>query len=216
MFFAHSLDSLFVTRRQQPAHIKWIVLAALSGIGLILMESMWPDPILRLPVQGATQKDWNAKTYWHPNWGSSGVHKGIDIFSAHGTAVLAAQAGWVVFQGTLNQGGNVTAVLSPRGWLHYYAHLDRSVAGTGTWVAANETIGFVGNSGNAKGKPAHLHYSILSPIPRLHSFRLGPQGWKRPFYRNPDALLKSRANRPELSSAQPHPHAVELRFHPLA
>ena len=166
----------------------------LLGASLVAMESLLPLPMLNQPVLGASSRDWNPNTYWHPHWGASGVHKGIDIFSTHGTPVRAAQSGWVVYQGTLGNGGNVAAVLTPRGWLHYYAHLDRTVASAGSWITTGETLGYVGNSGNAQGKPAHLHYSIFSPIPRLQSFRLGPQGWKRPFYRDPGHLLVNNAD----------------------
>lgn len=42
-----------------------------------------------IPVKGATHSDWNANTFWHEPWGSSGVHKGIDIFSKKGASVIA-------------------------------------------------------------------------------------------------------------------------------
>lgn len=168
---------------------KLATMALALGLGLIALESVVPLPHLNQPVLGASSRDWNPESYWHPHWGASGVHKGIDIFSSRGTAVQAAQSGWVVYQGTLRSGGNVALVLTPRGWLHYYAHLDRVVASAGNWVNASETLGYVGNTGNAQGKPAHLHYSIFSPIPRLQNFRIGAQGWKRPFYRDPGYLL---------------------------
>lgn len=181
---------------RQPVLLRGIKMARFIAIGtvglvsLIAVESLVPNPILQQQVFGARSQDWNANTYWHPNWGKSGVHKGIDIFAARGTPVVAAQAGLVVYQGLLREGGNVVAVLSPRGWLHYYAHLDQAFVPAGTWVTANQPLGSVGQSGNAQGKAAHLHYAIVSPVPRLQSFRPVSQGWKRVFYRNPDALLK--------------------------
>ncbi|MHB1085725.1 MAG: peptidoglycan DD-metalloendopeptidase family protein [Thiobacillus sp.] len=186
-----------------------ITLLGPAVMGLILLESIVSDPVLRVPVQGASHRDWNPDSYWHPNWGVSGVHKGIDIFSAHGTPVLAAQDGLVVYSGTVKNGGKVIAVLSARGWLNYYAHLDHFAVSAGRWVKASETLGFVGNTGNAYGKPAHLHYSIVSPIPRPLSFRAGPQGWRRLFYRDPNALLKTPvAISATLASEQPRPRAA--------
>ena len=54
---------------------------------------------------------------------------------------------------------------------------------------SGETLGYVGTTGNAQGKPAHLHYAIFSPISRLQSFRPVVQGWKRVFYRDPGGLI---------------------------
>ena len=42
-----------------------------------------------IPVKGASSKDWNSQTFWYEPWGPSGVHKGIDIFAAKNTAVIA-------------------------------------------------------------------------------------------------------------------------------
>jgi hypothetical protein len=160
----------------------------LLAAGMVLVETYVPGRLLQ-PVQGATARDWHPDSYWHPHWGRSGVHKGIDIFARRGTPVVAAQGGWVVYRGSVAQGGKVVLVLTPRGWLHYYAHLERIDATTG-WIAAGAPVGTVGTSGNAQGKPAHLHYSIVSPVPKPLAYRPGPQGWRRVFYRNPDALLR--------------------------
>ena len=168
---------------------KPLTLLGFCCLGLILLETYLPTPDLRQPVLGATVRDWNPKSFWHPNWGASGVHKGIDIFARRGTPVVAAQRGLVLYRGTLKQGGNIVLVASPRGWLHYYAHLDNTLAASGSWVSVGETLGAVGTTGNARGKPPHLHYAIFSPIPRLQSFHLEAQGWKRVFYRDPAVLI---------------------------
>ena len=55
---------------------------------LILIGFLLPDKPL-IPVQDAGQKDWHKETFWYEPWGSSGVHKGIDIIARHGTPVLA-------------------------------------------------------------------------------------------------------------------------------
>lgn len=156
----------------------------------LLAEAALPDPALQQPVHGASRRDWHPDSFWHPNWGVSGVHKGIDIFAPSGTAVTAAQAGLVLYRGTLGQGGNVVLTLSPRGWLNYYAHLDRAQAQAGAWLEAGAPIGQVGTSGNARGKPPHLHFSTISLVPKVTEYRFGVQGWKRMFYRNPGELIR--------------------------
>ena len=168
---------------KKPGWIFAILLAA------ALAESLSPAAPMEQPVAGANRQDWHPDSFWHGDWGTSGVHKGIDIFARRGTTVMAAQAGLVVYSGTIAQGGKVILVLTPRGWLHYYAHLDSIMTKRGAWVVPGEPIGEVGETGNAAGKPPHLHYAVLTIVPRPWDIRGSPQGWKRMFYRNPGALL---------------------------
>ena len=161
------------------------VLAVLVG-GLLLPER------LDIPVDGADENDWNHETFWHAPWGASGVHHGIDIFADAGTPVLAATAGFVVFRGNLGRGGDVVVVLGPKWRFHYYAHLSRFDVGPGEWVGAAEPLGRVGTTGNARGGPPHLHYSVATPIPYVWLYRSGPYGWRRMFVLDPHRMLMSR------------------------
>ena len=143
----------------------------------------------RIPVAGATASDWNHSSFWAEPWGMSGVHKGIDIFGRMGTPVVAPTYGLVVFRGTLPLGGNVVAILGPKLRLHYFAHLGAADALPGTPVVAGTRIGTVGDSGNARGKPSHLHYAILSLIPYPWKADGSTQGWKKMFFINPSNWL---------------------------
>jgi murein DD-endopeptidase MepM/ murein hydrolase activator NlpD len=64
-------------------------------------------------------------------------------------------------------------VLGPGGQRHYYAHLDR-FAGVfaGMRVQAGTLLGYVGNSGNAKGTPPHLHYGIYTASGAINPYPL--------------------------------------------
>jgi murein DD-endopeptidase MepM/ murein hydrolase activator NlpD len=86
------------------------------------------------------------------------IHQGIDILAPLGTPVYAAQSG--VFVKDSNALGGIAAfVLSDGGDSTYYAHL-AGYAGvpSGAHVAAGTTVGYVGNTGNARGGPYHLHF----------------------------------------------------------
>lgn len=155
----------------------------------ILIGYLVPERLL-IPVEGAKPSDWNKDTFWYEPWGSSGVHKGIDIFAPKGKEVLAAAGGFVVFQGSNNLGGNIVLVLGPKWRLHYYAHMESSLASFGEVVSRGETIGLVGDSGNALGKQSHLHYVILSVIPYPWLFDTATQGWKKMFYLDPNTKLR--------------------------
>jgi murein DD-endopeptidase MepM/ murein hydrolase activator NlpD len=91
----------------------------------------------------------------------------------------------VIYKGVLSKGGNVVLVFGQRLRLHYYAHLDTIEVGYFTFLSAGDQIGTVGTTGNAKGKPPHLHYSITRLIPRLET----KEEWEKRFYDNPIPLL---------------------------
>ncbi|GAA0855936.1 M23 family metallopeptidase [Aliiglaciecola litoralis] len=160
----------------------WILLL-LMGLGLMLPETP------TIPVQGATAADWNHKTFWHAPWGTSGVHKGIDIFTVKRTPVLSSTYGLVVKVGSDEKGGNIVWVLGPKWKLHYYAHLDDYKVNEGQWIMSGDQIGTVGTSGNAGNRPPHLHYAIYSLVPIPWRYDIDQQGWKKMFVLNPHEAL---------------------------
>ncbi len=88
-------------------------------------------------------------------------HHGIDIFAPRGTAALAAADGQVRSTRPNNLGGNVVWLSDVRrGQTLYYAHLDSHVVTQGQSVRAGDTLGFVGNTGNARTTKPHLHFAI--------------------------------------------------------
>lgn len=143
----------------------------------------------QIPVAGADTSAWNKATFWYEPWGSSGTHKGIDIFSKKGVNTLASTAGLVVYTGHLKKGGNVVAILGPKWRIHYYAHLDSTSVAAFSVVRSGQKIGTVGDSGNAKGKQPHIHYSIVSLLPYPWLVTTESQGWKKMFYLDPDKFL---------------------------
>ncbi|MDH3597151.1 MAG: M23 family metallopeptidase [Rhodospirillales bacterium] len=163
-------------------------ISALAGLAVLLAGFAVPERLV-VPVAGANGTDWNHGTFWYAPWGRSGVHKGIDIFADAGTPAVAASSGVVVFQGTLGRGGTVVVVLGPKWRFHYYAHMERSDVRLGQWLSPGEALGAVGTTGNAAGKPPHLHYSIFTAIPYPWQARSGTQGWLRVFFLNPHEKL---------------------------
>ena len=109
-------------------------------------------------------------------------HHGVDIFAPRETPVLAASDGFVSSVGTNRLGGNVVWVWDPaRGQRQYYAHLASAAVSTGERVRAGDVIGYVGNTGNARHTPPHLHFGIyalqegpIDPLPFVSGAR-GPQ-----------------------------------------
>lgn len=158
---------------------------------LLIAGFVMPERI-NIPVSGAAQHDWHPDSFWYEPWGSSGVHKGIDIFSKKGTAVTSTTAGIVLYQGEIAKGGKVVLVLGPKWRLHYFSHLNSIEVSGFTAVRSGEVIGSVGDSGNAKGKPAHLHYSIVRLIPAPWAIDSSSQGYKKMFYIDPGSYLAGK------------------------
>ena len=153
----------------------------LYSIAAILIVNMLLPTKIQNPVEGCGRESYHPKSFWHP-WGDH-RHAGIDIFAKKGTKVHPAIGGIVLLTGhNLCAGGNCLLILSS-GWrLHYYAHLNEIDTHIGAIVTQKSVIGKVGNTGNAKGKPPHLHYSISSIIPQ------GDWRWEAKqilFYINP-------------------------------
>lgn len=139
----------------------------------------------RMPVEGATIKSYSQDSYWAYPWGKSVTHKGVDIFAEKGTAIHSATYGIVLYKGQIEMGGNVVLVLGPKWRLHYYAHLESITTGMLSFLTKRSQIGTVGSTGNAVGKPPHLHYSIKTIIPYPWLVDKSIQGWKKMFYLNP-------------------------------
>lgn len=142
-----------------------------------------------MPVKNAHRNSYNQESFWYYPWGKSGTHKGVDIFSKKGTPIHPSTSGIVLFCGKLGMGGNAILILGPKWRFHYYAHLDKIETHRFSVVTHQTKIGTVGDTGNAKGKPPHLHYTIATPIPYLWNVDLAPQGYLKMFYINPTSRL---------------------------
>ncbi len=101
-------------------------------------------------------------------------HEGIDIFAPRNTPIQATTHGVVSKIGDDRLGGRVVVIVGPGGAGHYYAHLENYAdISLNEWIEVGDTIGYVGNSGNAKGTPPHVHYGIyingraVNPYPLL-------------------------------------------------
>ena len=92
------------------------------------------------------------------------VHDAIDIPAPRGTPVLAAADGRVVKLFQSAKGGTTIYQLAAADehFVFYYAHLDRYADGLaeGRLARRGETIGYVGDTGNAAPGNTHLHFQI--------------------------------------------------------
>jgi murein DD-endopeptidase MepM/ murein hydrolase activator NlpD len=116
-------------------------------------------PSLGFPIAGSKG---SVGSFWGADRdGGKRSHEGIDIFAAKRTPAIAASDGYVtgVREGGI---GGKTIWLRPenQNFTLYYAHLDEQLVREGQSVKKGDTIGLVGNTGNARYTPAHLHFGI--------------------------------------------------------
>jgi murein DD-endopeptidase MepM/ murein hydrolase activator NlpD len=163
----------------------------LMGLGflIVIIGGLLIPQKFSWPVAGADRHSYHPKSFWFYPWGSSGTHKGVDIFAKAGTPVHSTTDGLVVFAGEIEKGGKVVIIIGPKWRIHYYAHLQDLRTRTFSWRSRSAQLGTVGASGNAKGKSPHLHYSISTLIPYPWRIDSSRQGWKKMFYLNPIEYL---------------------------
>ena len=136
----------------------------------IYKESVYAFPVASKGVS-AVRSFWGAARD-----GGRRKHEGIDIFASRGTPVLAATSGRITSTGNKGLGGKQVWLRDgKRGNSLYYAHLDSIIATRGMSVSPGDTLGLVGNSGNARTTAPHLHFGIykgyrgaINPLPYVN------------------------------------------------
>jgi murein DD-endopeptidase MepM/ murein hydrolase activator NlpD len=153
-----------------------IVVLALLGLAVVIAFPALRHPVLlmrlltsrapmlvEIPVEGV-RRDQIRDSWGAPRSGGRS-HRGVDIFAMRGTPVISATEGIVIRVGTNELGGQVINVLGPGRQVHYYAHLDAYGSfDEGDAVLPGDTLGYVGDTGNARGTPTHLHYGVYDPV----------------------------------------------------
>ncbi len=137
-----------------------------------------PPTLLRVPVAGVRVRQ--LVDTWGGIRSGNRRHEGIDIMARRGTAVVSAASGMVSMIGENGLGGTVVWAVGPGGERHYYAHLD-SVAAIveGQDLLPGDTLGFVGNTGNARTTPPHLHYGIYTDSGAINPYNRLIPPWRR-------------------------------------
>lgn len=114
-------------------------------------------------------------------------HQGTDVFAEHGAPAVAVESGTVERTGTNGLGGQVLWLEGDSGTTYYYAHLSGFAASAGQRVSAGSVVAFVGESGNAAGTGAHLHFEVhpggggpVNPYPLLAAAPLAADQPRQP------------------------------------
>ena len=107
-------------------------------------------------------------------------HEGVDMFAPMGTPLYAVADGtiWRVYNNSL--GGLAINLIDEAGAMYYYAHMSAAHVESGQKVSSGQIIGAVGDSGNARGTPPHVHWQVhpgnaspVNPYPLAQSLCRG-------------------------------------------
>ncbi len=209
-----------------------------------------PPPIVQPPPSGV-RPQLTAGGYVFPVYGPSSFsddfgapradtvwHHGNDIFAPRGAPILAVSEGTLFLVGWNTIGGNRFWLRDMQGNEFYYAHLSAfsPLAQDGAHVQAGDVIGFVGNTGDAEGTPAHLHFEVhpvdllwqrydgvVDPYPYLLAWRkqtdlaISVSGWTPPSgqAKAPPAVLLEAEDISTMSGLDPEEFSTLLEFGPL-
>jgi murein DD-endopeptidase MepM/ murein hydrolase activator NlpD len=202
-------------RRSGPSDAAGLVasLVPLQALGLSESEAFRVG-LGRFPIAGPARysHDW-----LFPRYGPGfRFHLGTDVFAAYGTPVRAPVDG-IARSANGGLGGLTVKVVMQDGTYFYLAHLSGLAPGfvDGMAVSTGDVVGFVGDSGNARGGAPHLHIGIyphggppIDPKPILDQFLAEAQA------RVPAVIEAYRRSRPapvEAAEGEPVPVTDERR-----
>ena len=118
-------------------------------------------PLRHRPAAAAGSPARSAGSAYSDTWGASRSggrsHQGVDMLAGTGTPIVAVVSGSVQFKQT-SLGGNSVWLVGNDGNRYFFAHLS-AFAGSSRSVSQGEVIGYVGDTGNARGTP-HLHFEV--------------------------------------------------------
>jgi len=157
----------------------------------------------RFPVAGVANfvHDW-----YFPRWGPGfRFHLGTDVFADYGTPLRSPVDGTAT-AGSGALGGLYVKIFQPDGSYFYLAHMSGLLEGfeNGMQVRTGDIVGYVGNSGNARSTPPHVHLGVYTaageatdPKPLLDQMLADAQAAL------PGIIEQVRARRPVVEPAAP-------------
>lgn len=140
-----------------------------EDLGDDIVDDMPIPVLLGVELKNLTQN------YGDPRGGGTRKHEGLDIVAPDGTPIASPTDAVIIRTGDGADSGLYVRTANPGGEAFVYMHLSKIADNLeeGDEVKRGDIIGFVGNTGNASGGGAHLHFEIREdgeskdPYPRL-------------------------------------------------
>lgn len=135
------------------------------------------DPVEEMPIPillGVSLKQITSD-FGDPRGGGTREHEGQDILAPRGAYIVSPTDAVVLRTGNGESSGKYVYTANPGDETFVYMHLDDIADGVkaGSVLKKGDLIGYVGDTGNAKGGVTHLHFEIrdgrkaTNPYPRL-------------------------------------------------
>ena len=129
--------------------VKEIPIPVLFGVSL---SQLWPN-------------------FGDPRDGGARKHEGFDIMASKGAPLVSPTEAVVIRTGTGDSSGKTVTTANPGGETYIYMHLDEILVRAGDVLKVGDIIGYVGDTGNAKGGAAHLHFEIRKSRKALDPYK---------------------------------------------
>ena len=130
------------------------------AVGTKVRPSWYPNGYFIWPVYGHITSRFGYRSIF----GSYSYHGGIDIATAYGTGIAAADGGTVTFAGRATgynwSYGNLVIVDHGNGKQTYYGHCSSILVSAGDHVYQGQTIARVGSTGRSTGNHCHFEVKI--------------------------------------------------------
>jgi len=151
--------SIAIEVSQQADYLLRVQPELLQSAGYTL--EITEGPSLGFPTKAGRN---NIRSFWGDGRDeNTRKHEGVDIFGSLRSPVVATGKGRVTRVNENNLGGKVVWFrLEDKDYTLYYAHLDEQLAVEGQQVSKGDTLGLMGNTGNAKTTAPHLHFGIYT------------------------------------------------------
>lgn len=142
-------------RKQNALKAQMAASLSKSGDGSVYSGGafLWPTPSCTYITSHFAPQRVNPVT------GKLRPHTGTDIGAQYGATIIAAASGTVKFAGWNGGYGNCVIIDHGGGRSTLYAHMSSIGVSSGQMVAAGQTVGKVGSTGNSTGP--HLHFEVL-------------------------------------------------------
>jgi hypothetical protein len=140
------------------------------------IQALGDTPVAAMPIPVLLGVEVNQlyPNFGDPRGGGTRTHEGLDIIAPSGTPVVSPTDAVVLSTGDGADSGLYVRTANPGGEQFVYMHLNEIAKGisSGVVLKRGEVLGYVGNTGNASGGGAHLHFEIrkngaTDPLPRL-------------------------------------------------
>lgn len=149
-------DALSKAEEEESARLEKLLrqLAAESKGQYVGGKLIWPVPTSVKRISSY----YGNRTYYYRGRKISDFHRGIDIPSAAGTDIFAAQSGKVILATWHSSYGNYVIIDHGGGISTLYAHCSKLLVKNGDKVVQGEHIAEMGSTGQSTG--SHLHFEV--------------------------------------------------------